>query len=593
MPLSQQQNREKSPEGNGKIVHEDQYRALQHLPGFQNFRDQQAGVWSPSAKGFSSRTLMNGDINTQIADNRGDSLAYMTTEGIEFDTKGSSPTAVTSASLDSEATAVPEQMGDPEKRLLHAASDSKLNANTPVFEGSILPGLYATAGPTSGSSIDQKLQSPTARSFSDKPIDDSQGCKTPSKDPGFPTNTSSGRRVLYVPGSFAHHRRQSSRLSSLPSIPSPLGPRHYADDLGSDVSGLVSPLPHSPEQTRCFEEKVPTTPQKLDLHVLKVAANSVGSPYHRNKSGHDRKIADPFVEDTEKLEGLLARPSPFVAQAMQKNSLSPSQVQVPGTPAFQFPSSPVSQKGQNNLSSPDYQGFAHPSARTDFRVPGTPVFQPFQPTTPSTPFFQNFANPTPREDLPIPPPPLSSVQGQLHHNAETRALLDARAAIRADWIRAEAKKIAELSRQSFAAAQQFQQTGSKEDYKMWQAVSAAYDDATNLEKRQEERRNMFMPQGMTAMRTGAENVVGDQSVAFAVGEGQSESPNQGKLLGFQMAYMERITAEVKRREEERKQKEEEEVTMEMLNTLSLEEKKMLRKYLVSRLSSAASEREDE
>jgi hypothetical protein len=585
--LSKQQNGEQSNEGEHGVVHEEHYRALQHSPGFQNFRDQQVGVWSPRDNGFSgSCKLSNRNQSAEIADNKGETLAYMTTEGVELDMEGSSPTNATSPSFKLEATVVPKHLA---KNISLTTIDESFSADPSMSQDPTQPGVYVTAGPASGSSTQEKHRSPVTRSFSGGPNNNSQGCKTPTKDPGFPTNTSSGRKVLYVPGSPTHHRRVSSRLSSLPGIPSPLGPKYYVNDLGSDVSGLVSPLSTKPEYYHRTSNEVVHTPQEFDLHALKVSASTKGSPYHQRKFGHDRKITDPFVEDNEKLERA-AEPSPFMAQAIQNGYMSPSQIQVPGTPVLQYASYSVVRNGLDSPSTPNYQGFAHPSTHTDFRIPGTPVFHPFSPTTPSIPSFPSSTHLPPRVDLPIPPPPLSSVQDLLQHSAETRALLDVRAAIRAEWIRTEAKKIAELSGQSFAAAQLFQQTGLQEDYETWQTLSAAYDDATNLEKRQEERRNIFMPQGMSAQRTGTDSIVGDESAAFTTAR-EGEGPSEGKLLGFQMAYMERVCAEIKRRADEKKQNDEEQITTEMLETLSLEEKTAIRTHLVNRLTRAAAERE--
>jgi|TARA_R110002003_G_scaffold753_1_gene21438 hypothetical protein len=115
-------------------------------------------------------------------------------------------------------------------------------------------------------------------------------------------------------------------------------------------------------------------------------------------------------------------------------------------------------------------------------------------TTPKTSSFETFTQASNRVNLPIPPPPLSSVQGRLSHDPTTRARLDAQAETRAAWIRTEAKEIADLSRLSFAAAQKYQQTGLQKDFEHWQKFAHAYEDATNLEKRQEERRNTVRSQ---------------------------------------------------------------------------------------------------
>jgi hypothetical protein len=517
----------------------------------------------------------------------------MTVEDVDADIKGSPPKAAIATRL----TTLPEAGSASKKDLSPNATKDNSSANTIMAQGPpMLPGLYATAGPAAGSSIAQEVRSPVGLSFSSGFNDSAQGCKTPPKTPvryrGFLTNTSSGRKVLYASGSFAHHRRQSSRLSSLPSFPSPLGPGHFVDHLESDHSGLVSPLP-SPEFTRRSEKKATPSPQKLDLHALKVAANPVGSPYKRKSFGHDRKITDLFVEDAELEKSGV--PPPFVSQAKQKGGFqSPSQVQVPGTPAeSQFPDSSVMQYGVKGPDTPIYKDFAHSFTLPNFHVPGTPVFAPNTPVTAtfptSTPTTPTYTGLIPRADLPIPPPPLSSVQGQLKHSPEARARLDARVPIRSEWIKTEGAKIVSLARETHVAIMKFQQSGAQEDLDEWRRLSALYTDATTLSKRQEERRNMFMPRRMTAMKT---DVADAQSAVFSQDQSEEQGEKQ-ELLGFKMAFMERIIAEMKiAKEEKKKQEEGDEITSELLGTLSMEEKKMLRKHLVDRLSEAAEKRED-
>ncbi|KAF1915208.1 hypothetical protein BDU57DRAFT_530246 [Ampelomyces quisqualis] len=375
------------------------------------------------------------------------------------------------------------------------------------------------------------------------------------------------------------------RLSSLPAMHSPLGPGHQVNLSASNLPGLLSPSLVSPNSRSGWRKKV--NPQKLDLHVLKVSANSVGSPYHKPKGfglGHERNITDPFVEQAEDKS---SKPSPFVAHVTQEAGSSPTPMDVsPGEPTLRFPASPFSQHGEACAPSLSSQGFARSSPRSEFGRQGTPRLQPFQSTTPWTPSFSAFANSSPRVDLPVPPPPLTTTEGQLFHTPEMRARLDAQAAVRADWIRTEAKKIADLSCSSFAAARRFEKTGTQEDYETWQQLAKAYEDATDLEKRQEERRNMFMPQGMQAMRTGGEIASDLQSAAFPTANGAGQG--EGHLLGFQMAYMERICAEIKRSNDEKEVEKGDEITAPMLDTLSKDEKMALRKHLVARLNAAAS-----
>lgn len=101
---------------------------------------------------------------------------------------------------------------------------------------------------------------------------------------------------------------------------------------------------------------------------------------------------------------------------------------------------------------------------------------------------------------------------------------------------------------------------------------------------------------MRAMRTGDDNLLGDQSAWSTNGNasGSGGAPQgQGSLLGFKMAYMERVSAEVKRREAEKEEADDDEdveITPEMLAMLTKEEKKGLRKFLVARLEQALSEK---
>jgi hypothetical protein len=183
-------------------------------------------------------------------------------------------------------------------------------------------------------------------------------------------------------------------------------------------------------------------------------------------------------------------------------------------------------------------------------------------------------NPPPlRSNLPIPPPPLSSIQGHYQHTAEARARLNAQKPIREDWIRTEAAKITQLSGLRYVAERRFHETRSKEDYENWQNVEKEYADATDLEKKKEERRNLFLgKRGMVALKTDKARD------ASAVNWGEVDGNGEGRLLGFKMALMERVCVEVERDEEEVV------ITIEMLATLSLEEKKALRAHLIARLA---------
>jgi hypothetical protein len=95
-----------------------------------------------------------------------------------------------------------------------------------------------------------------------------------------------------------------------------------------------------------------------------------------------------------------------------------------------------------------------------------------------------------------------------------------------------------------------------------------------------------MSEGTRVMKTGMESVVNHQSVSFDAADGGSGYQEERKLLGFQMAYMERVCIEVMRRTDEDKE-EDGAITAELLDTLSLEEKKYLKRHLVARLEASA------
>lgn len=306
---------------------------------------------------------------------------------------------------------------------------------------------------------------------------------------------------LHVPGPSQHHKRESRRLSSIsPSVPSPLGPGQFRDNWRSDVSGLVSPLPASPGPwNRVKKLEAQKSPLPFDMHGNKSSMENKRIPCQMDMSfGHYRKYTDPFVD-----HHLSPAPSP------------------------------------------------HAASPRDFCLSS-----PFGTRTPTSSTLQFHRDSVTRVNLPIPPPPLDAVQGRLRHTPKACTRLDAQKAVRENWIRTEAKRIAGLSRVVFAASQAYQQSRQQKDYDAWERAQAAFIDATNLEKRQEERRNLFLPAGIIAMRTGQMNVVSDGSVAYPVTpefssscDGSLGDQKEGKLLGWRMALMERVCAETKIKDE--------------------------------------------
>ncbi|KAF2796250.1 hypothetical protein K505DRAFT_166497 [Melanomma pulvis-pyrius CBS 109.77] len=176
------------------------------------------------------------------------------------------------------------------------------------------------------------------------------------------------------------------------------------------------------------------------------------------------------------------------------------------------------------------------------------------------PFDSYQANPstTPRHDLPMPAPATGIGLGSgittvdNHPSTQTEAQ---KVAIRQAWIRNNSAQIASLARSRAAAQAKYHSTQSLEDLENLQRITRAFADATDLDKRLEERRNLFMPEGMMAMRTGVGCVAGDGfgEVPQKDGDG-SGMGEKGKLLGWRMATMEKIGAEVIKGTNERKER---------------------------------------
>ncbi|KAF1841065.1 uncharacterized protein K460DRAFT_359601 [Cucurbitaria berberidis CBS 394.84] len=303
------------------------------------------------------------------------------------------------------------------------------------------------------------------------------------------------------------------------------------------------------------------SPMIFGLHTRDSSTESKGSPLlARNKGAGHSSPHDPFIEYKDTWVNTPAASPRVVSPRKHFSWASPSSAGTPATPAF--------------------PAFAPPAATTARAT--------YPNLTPTTPSFHFLPSPTRSELLPIPPPPLSSIQGQYTHSPSARARLDAQKIVRETWIRTEAKEIFDLKQAELVAAQTYQYTHSKQDYEAWQRATASLNEATDLEKRMEERRNLFLPVGMEAMRTGPSNAVGDGSAAYPAvngghhggGSGSMSGEGEGRLLGYQMAVMERVCAEVQRRDED---EEDDEISREMLATLSLAEKRALREHLVGRL----------
>ena len=124
-------------------------------------------------------------------------------------------------------------------------------------------------------------------------------------------------------------------------------------------------------------------------------------------------------------------------------------------------------------------------------------------------------------------------------------------ALRQTWIADSAREIAALARAHAAANAQYQSSRSLADLQTLHEATAALAEATSLERRVEQRRNLFMPAGVQAMRTTVESRPQDGFGGEEMGRGRGAA---GRLLGGEMALMERICGEVMRGAEERRQR---------------------------------------
>ncbi|KAL1792221.1 hypothetical protein ACET3X_009972 [Alternaria dauci] len=423
--------------------------------------------------------------------------------------------------------------------------------------------------------------------------------------PGFQARrhqpTLSNQRVspedLHTPHrAQSYDSKQGDTLSSLPSISSPWRPGHVKEQ-PPKTNGGAAPLRSVPyENLRRFYEMGWQSPpetiaQMTEANLRKRDTSSpTVQPYASTGSisptfdirprsalidddgtifihgfGHARKYADPFVDsepiwfDSPSTRSPIARPT--------------THTQLPSQPPMQLPPTPVSAAWHTSV--PVNAGSTHRPTP----VSASPFSAASVSATPLTPVFRNSASvPTPRDRPPARsdfrslPPPLSSIDGKYHHTPDARARLEAQKPVREEWILTGVARIRQLARLSQSNYNLWLQTRSELAYKNWQKAEAALLEATDTETKKEERRNLFLnPKGMTALKTDkAEDMSADSRV-------NGIAPGEKKLLGYQMATMERVCAEVKR------DKGDDIITAEMLATLSMDEKKALRKHLLGRL----------
>lgn len=574
MPLLVQQNSKLDEQQAKESTHESTLRGLQSSPSFRKFSNSTAVTWVPDRmQSFQPSSPASGVQHGLLAgsfDGPASSDTSMKhTTGPE-NHQGSSPTASLSYAHVAKAS-TGSWMKDRNRKSIDAVALDNSLTNTAVsgfpieaqahFAMHYPPSPWNGTAPAQDKDHSHSRVSSGAGSGATLVTDysptlsvgsgNSNGCMSPGlhRQSRHVLQTPVADEVgspkdLNVPSGSLYHRRESIRLSSLPAVPSPLGLTHSKND-GSEIglSALLESLPGSPSRLQSTQSnKGPMkSPAIFGLHAREDAIDKWGNSVPMGIS-HARTHTDPFIDNAEKYDR-----SPPLSPYMNRR-----------LKAFEWlPAAPV------HTSTP-------------------PGFEPISPAVPNN--YSCLPPSSHAELLPIPPPPLPSISGKLKHTPEARARLEAQKVIREEWILTEAKKIAELNHLMLAAAQKYQQTGLKEDCEAWQTALESVKDALDIEKRMEERRNLPMPNGMMAMRTGPDNKIEDGSAAYLVTKGgamtggEPGNYGEGRLFGYEMAVMERVCAEVKRKDEE-----DNEITSEMLATLDPEERKALRDHLMGRL----------
>ncbi|RII08324.1 hypothetical protein CUC08_Gglean007733 [Alternaria sp. MG1] len=417
------------------------------------------------------------------------------------------------------------------------------------------------------------------------------------QDDPHPSNLSNPRgspRTLHTPDrTYSYQRMEGDWMSGLSGIPSPSRPGSMREQL-HETNGI--PLCSVPNGTILRDYEMAWrrsaeygTDMKRSKHRKRGPSSPTVQPYAStgsispafditprsaqiddegnifiNGPGHVRKHTDPFVNSKPVLYGSQSARFPVARSSIQ--------FQLPSQPSMRRSLTPTTASWPK--SAPKNVPSAHPPTLVTLPVAATSVRS--MPPTPA--FFSPVSGPVTQDRPPtrstsfILSPLLSSIQGKYHHTPGARARLKAQEPVREKWIRTEAAKIGQLARLRQNTYRRWVETNSELNYKNWQKAEAALAEATNTENKKEERRNLFLNlKGMTALKTDkAEDMSADSR------EGEARDGEE-KLLSYQMATMERVCAEVKHGEGDAI------ITAEMLATLSLDEKKALRRHLLGRL----------
>ena len=281
----------------------------------------------------------------------------------------------------------------------------------------------------------------------------------------------------------AHHRRTASKFSFVSVQPSKHVPGHPVQDQVSEASRLVS--------------SVPTKPRSVYAQHLHPNSAPVGKT---STLQHDQAIPFSWTQSTpESYSPFNMGPSndPFVdhhSAAEKRAAVASTSGYTPHRGRAPSPATP-------KCSEPSQQELCHP-------VTGLSI----------------------NDVKPIPPPSL--LAGGFVQQPDAQARLDAHKAIRKEWIEKEARRIAAIARNAAFLHQQYLNTRRPEDYQAWNRAQAECQQAWSVETLTEQRRNLTLPMGMSALKAGQGSLPED-----------SMGGVEGGMLGHKMALMERICAE--------------------------------------------------
>lgn len=165
-------------------------------------------------------------------------------------------------------------------------------------------------------------------------------------------------------------------------------------------------------------------------------------------------------------------------------------------------------------------------------------YSPFDTSPASDPFIDRGS---PDETLPAStphgypdsPPPHPTPQ-QPHAETDTGADT---IALRRTWIQTQTQHLTSTARAAQLAQRKYNLTSSPQDHAAWLRAQAVFLEAWDLQRLVAQRRELTLPRGMKALRIGKGNVAGDGMCGM-------DGDREGGVLGFRMAVMERVCAEI-------------------------------------------------